>query len=100
MKTISTEELINNKVLPYNIYSEFGEKLFAAGEILTPGKLLQLRHLNVLYRDDNLLTDDSGDSSESENQDEIEQKDSEIIEEEPEVIQEIEEVKDVKKTKK
>lgn len=54
MKIVSTEELINNKILPYNIYSEFGEKLFAAGEVLTPGKLLQLRHMNVLYRDDEI----------------------------------------------
>lgn len=52
MKKVSTEELINHKILPYNIYSEFGERLFSAGEILTPGKLLQLRHINVLYRDD------------------------------------------------
>ena len=52
MKIILAEELINHKILPYNIYSEFGEKLFAAGEVITPGKLLQLKHMNVLYRDD------------------------------------------------
>lgn len=52
MKEVSTEELINHKILPYNIYSEFGEKLFAAGEVLTPGKLLQLKHIEVLYRDE------------------------------------------------
>lgn len=55
MKIVSTEELINHKILPYNIYSEFGEKLFAAGEVLTPGKLLQLRHMDILYRDDEVL---------------------------------------------
>lgn len=58
MKTVSTEELINYKILPYNIYSEFGEKLFAAGEILTPGKLLQLRHMNILYRDEEVQVSD------------------------------------------
>lgn len=52
MKTVSTEELINHKILPYNIYSEFGEKIFAAGEMLTPGKLLQLRHMSLIYRDE------------------------------------------------
>ena len=52
MKIVSTEELINHKILPYNIYSEFGEKLFAAGEVLTPGKLLQLRHISTLFRDE------------------------------------------------
>lgn len=57
MKIVTTEELINHKILPYNIYSEFGEKLFAAGEVLTPGKLLQLRHMDTLYRDDEAKTD-------------------------------------------
>lgn len=52
MKLVSTEELINHKILPFNIFSELGEKLFAAGEVLTPGKLLQLKHISVLYRDD------------------------------------------------
>lgn len=56
MKIVSPEELINYKILPYNIYSEFGEKLFAAGEVLTPGKLLQLKHMNILYRDDEMQT--------------------------------------------
>ncbi len=54
MKLVSTEEIINYKILPFNIYSEFGEKLFSAGEVLTPGKLLQLRHMTVLYRDDEI----------------------------------------------
>lgn len=57
MKIVTTEELINHKILPYNIYSEFGEKLFAAGEVLTPGKLLQLRHMDTLYRDDEMKSD-------------------------------------------
>lgn len=52
MKIVSTEELINHKILPYNIFSEFGEKIFVAGEMLTPGKLLQLKHMDVLYRDE------------------------------------------------
>lgn len=59
MKIVSTEELINYKILPYNLYSEFGEKLFAAGEVLTPGKLLQLRHMDVLYRDEEVQKNDS-----------------------------------------
>ena len=52
MKVVTTEELINYKILPYNVYSEFGEKLFSAGEVLTPGKLLQLKHLTTIFRDD------------------------------------------------
>lgn len=52
MKVVSPEELINHKILPYNLFSEIGEQLFIAGETLTPGKLLQLRHAGILYRDD------------------------------------------------
>lgn len=63
MKIVSTEELINHKILPYNIYSEFGEKLFSAGETLTPGKLLQLRHMETLYCDEESLSADANDPS-------------------------------------
>ena len=52
MKVVSTEELIDHKILPYNLYNEGGEKLFTAGEVVTPGKLLQLKDMKVLYRDD------------------------------------------------
>lgn len=52
MKIVTTEELINYKILPFNIYTEFGEKVFSSGEILTPGKLLQLKQLSIIYRDD------------------------------------------------
>ncbi|MCQ2790081.1 MAG: HD domain-containing protein [bacterium] len=52
MRKIAPEEIIDYKILPFNIYSEFGEKIFSAGETLTPGKLLQLKHMAVLYRDD------------------------------------------------
>ncbi|MBR2526349.1 HD domain-containing protein [bacterium] len=57
MKTITTEELIKHKILPYNIYSEYGELIFEAGEILTPGKLLQLKQMSIIYRDDNSSLD-------------------------------------------
>ena len=52
MIAITIEELINFKILPYNIYSEYGEKLFSAGETLTPGKLLQLKNMEKIFRDD------------------------------------------------
>lgn len=57
MKTISIEKIIEHKILPYDIYSEFGEKLFAAGEALTPGKLLQLKHFEFLYVKDDAVTE-------------------------------------------
>ncbi|MBR1942610.1 HD domain-containing protein [bacterium] len=62
MKTVTTEELINYKILPFNIYSEYGEKIFSSGEILTPGKLLQLKQLSIIFRDEteqlDLIQDD------------------------------------------
>lgn len=57
MKVITTEELIKYKILPFNIYSEYGEKIFSSGEILTPGKLLQLKQLSIIYRDEEELAD-------------------------------------------
>ncbi len=53
MKKIAIEEIIEYKILPFSIYSEFGEKIFSAGEVLTPGKLLQLKHLDGVFRDEN-----------------------------------------------
>ena len=67
MKVITTEELINYKILPFAIYSEFGEQIFAPGEILTPGKLLQLKQMTVIYRDEHEsldIIDEDQDTSE------------------------------------
>lgn len=60
MQTITIEELINYKILPFNIYSKDGELLFATGENLTPGKFLRLRDEETLYSvdDDELDIDE------------------------------------------
>lgn len=50
MQSITVEELINYKILPFNIYTEGDKLLFSVGEVLTPGKFLQLRHIAVIYR--------------------------------------------------
>ena len=50
MQYITVEELINYKILPFNLYTKGDKVLFAAGEILTPGKFLRLRHVDILYR--------------------------------------------------
>ncbi|MDD3013910.1 MAG: HD domain-containing protein [Candidatus Gastranaerophilales bacterium] len=52
MKIISVEELVMQKILTFDLYNENGEKVMNAGEILTPGKLLQLHHISALYRED------------------------------------------------
>lgn len=58
MKQIRTEDLIEHQALPYNIYNENGEKIFEAGKILTPGKLLQLRYFSAIYIDENESEDE------------------------------------------
>ncbi|MBQ2870361.1 HD domain-containing protein [bacterium] len=50
MQQITVEELINYKILPFNIYTKGDKLLFPEGEVLTPGKFLQLRHIDVIYR--------------------------------------------------
>ena len=53
MQNVTVEELINYKVLPFNLYTKGDKLLFPAGEVLTPGKFLQLRHINPIYRKKN-----------------------------------------------
>lgn len=60
MQKVPVEELVEDKVLPYNLYDVNGDKLFDAGEILTPGKLLQLQQVSEVFKDE---------SEEEENQD-------------------------------
>jgi len=49
LQLISVDDLVNHKVLPFDLYSEKGKKIFAAGELLTPGKILQLKYIPNLY---------------------------------------------------
>ena len=50
MIVVSSEEIISQKVLPYDLYDEKGTKILEAGEILTPGKILLVRNHEVLFR--------------------------------------------------
>lgn len=50
MEKILVEELVKFKMLPFDLFSENGEKLVNAGEILTSGKLLQISQYEVLYK--------------------------------------------------
>jgi len=52
LKVVSVEELVTQKILPFDLYNENGEKVMNAGEVLSPGKLLQLHHISTLYRED------------------------------------------------
>lgn len=50
MQKISIDELIENKVLEFNLYDAQENKVFEAGEVLTPGKIMQLKELGDLYK--------------------------------------------------
>lgn len=59
MIVVSSEEIISQKVLPYDIYDEAGIKILEAGEILTPGKILLVRNHEVLYRKEEKTFEDT-----------------------------------------
>lgn len=52
MKKISVDELVDYKILPFDIYNETGDIILNAGDNLTPGKLLQLRYISTLFCED------------------------------------------------
>jgi len=61
MREVSCEELVLYKILPFNLISEDGDKIFSLGEVLTPGKLSLLRHYGVLYAgEENTMNISSG----------------------------------------
>jgi len=49
MKKITVDELVDYKILPFNLYNESGDLLASAGDNITPGKLLQLRYIKNLF---------------------------------------------------
>ena len=51
MKLTSRTELNKYKILPFNLYNEAGEVILKAGDVLTVGKLLQLKAYDKIYRD-------------------------------------------------
>ena len=61
MQLISVDELVNHKVLPFDIYNEKGKVIFSAGEILTPGKILQLKYIPAIYIEDEEDSEDEDD---------------------------------------
>lgn len=53
MKELPLKELVKFKKIPFNIYNEKGHILMYTGDLLTPGKLLELREELVLIYDEN-----------------------------------------------
>lgn len=52
MRLVTNDELGLYKILPFNLHSEHGDKIFSLGEVLTPGKLSLLQHYDKLYASD------------------------------------------------
>ena len=94
MQVISVDDLINYKELPFDIFNEKGKKLFGIGETLTPGRILQLKYMPVLYikektDDIEILGDDFEESSNS-------SKSTKKLQDESEEIQKIYQAYDIK----
>ena len=53
MKELYLRELIKYKKLPFNIYNEKGQILMYTGDLLTPGKLMELKNATILLYDEN-----------------------------------------------
>jgi len=58
MKLTSRNELSKYKILPFNLYNETGELVLKAGDVLTVGKLLQLKAYDKIFKDANASDDD------------------------------------------
>ena len=52
MRIVTNKELSTYKVLPFDLYTENKGKIFEAGEILTPGKLIMLKNYIKIYTED------------------------------------------------
>ena len=52
MRIVTTKELSNFKILPYDLYNEANQKILSAGEVLTPGKLIMLKNNTAIYTED------------------------------------------------
>lgn len=61
MKSLDIEELLDEKTLLFNVVDEVGNVILKAGEILTPGKILQLRQIPKLYKLDTITANKNND---------------------------------------
>src|SRR5574344_1476183 len=88
MQLISIEEIIQYKVLPFSIYTHSGEIILNSGEILTSGKLLQLRQVDKIYINEDEIQISSHEVSD-EISDEVSNKEIEKIKEEEEDVEQV-----------
>ena len=52
MRIVTAKELSSYKILPFDLYNESHHKILAAGEVLTPGKLIMLKNYPKIFTED------------------------------------------------
>lgn len=64
MRIVTPKELSSFKILPFDLYNEVNQKILAAGEVLTPGKLIMLKNYTKIFTEE-VYSDDSSDYDDS-----------------------------------
>ncbi len=50
MEKVSINDIVDQKILKYDLYDVTGAKIYSVGEILTPGKIIAIKEYDNLYR--------------------------------------------------
>ena len=50
VEKVSINDIVDQKILKYDLYDVTGAKLYSVGEILTPGKIIAIKEYDNLYR--------------------------------------------------
>ena len=64
MRSVTSKELSNFKILPFDLYNEANMKVLPAGEVLTPGKLIMLKNYTKLFTEEIYNEEEKNDNTE------------------------------------
>lgn len=64
MRPVTSKELSNFKILPFDLYNEANMKVLPAGEVLTPGKLIMLKNYTKLFTEEIYNEEEKNDNTE------------------------------------
>ena len=65
MRIVTPKELSGYKILPFDLYNEANGKVLAAGEVLTPGKIIMLKNYAKLFTEELYSESGKGEKSSS-----------------------------------
>ena len=65
MRIVTTKELSNYKILPFDLYNESNTRILSAGEVLTPGKLIMLKNYIKLFTEEHFEESPKGNEKSS-----------------------------------